>query len=287
MSRVAIVTDTAADLAPEEVAAHAITVVPLTVTFGDQTFRAGEDLTNEAFWERMLAPGAPFPKTAAPGAGAMQAAFEARFREGADALVCVTLSGSLSATHGSAMMARAALPEREIHVVDTRWATYPEGMLVVLAAEMAAAGRPAAAIADAVRGRIPDLRAFIALETLEYLKRGGRISGARAALGTVLSVKPIVTVVNGEMEPVDRVRTRSRARARLVELVGGPPAERLAVMHSMAQGIDEFVDDIAAALDFEPSLILRRVIGPTIGPHVGPGAVGVVVLARVTPAIVG
>jgi DegV family protein with EDD domain len=280
MSRVAIVTDTAADLAPEEVAAHGITIVPLSVTFGDQTFRAGVDLTNEAFWERMLAPAAPFPKTAAPGAGAMQAAFEACFREGADAVVCITLSDSLSATHGSAMMARAALPDREIHVVDTRWATYPEGMLVVLAAEMAEAGRPAAEIAEVVRGRIPDLCAFIALETLEYLKRGGRISGARAALGTVLSVKPIVTIANGEMEAVDRVRTRARARTRLVELVGGRPAERIAIMHSMAHGVDEFAADIAGALDFDRGRILSRVIGPTIGPHVGPGAVGVVVLTR-------
>jgi DegV family protein with EDD domain len=280
MSRVAIVTDSAADLAPEELAAHDVRIVPLSVTFGSETFRAGVDLSTEAFWARMIAPDAPFPKTAAPSAGAMQEAFEACFRAGADGVVCITLSSGISATYGSAVMARNALPDRDIHVVDSRWAPYPEGMLVMLAVEMAEAGRPAAEIAETARARVPDLRAFIALETLEYLKRGGRISGARAAVGTVLSVKPIVTLSEGEIVQADRVRTRARARARLLELIAGRPAERVAIIHSMAAGIDEFADEVAASLAFERSRIVSRLIGSTIGAHVGPGAIGIAVLAR-------
>jgi DegV family protein with EDD domain len=277
---VAILTDSAADLLPEEVAAGRIAVVPLSVSFSDAMYQPGVDLSVEEFWVRLTAPGAPFPKTAAPSSGLMQAAFERAFREGAEAVVCVMLSGGLSATVQSARIARTALPDREIHVVDTRWATIPQGMLVLLATEMAAEGRAAREIAAELERRIPDLHAFVAVDTLEYLRRGGRISTAKAALGMALSVHPIVTVVDGELEQVERVRTRGRARQRVIELMTALPAERLTVLHTQGPDVERFADELARATGFDRSRMAIRMVGATIGAHLGPGAVGAAALCH-------
>ena len=280
MGRVAILTDSAADLLPEELAAGRIAVVPLSVSFGEAAYQPGVDLSVEDFWVRLTAPGAPFPKTAAPSSGLLQAAFERAFSQGAEAVVCVTLSGGLSSTVQSARIARAALPEREIHVVDTRWATIPEGMLVLLASEMAAQGRAAREIAAELERRIPDLHAFIALDTLEYLRRGGRIGAATAALGTVLSVHPILTMVDGALEQMERVRTRGRARQRVIELMAPLPAERLTVLHTQGPDVERFADELARASGFDRSRMAIRMVGATIGAHLGPGALGAAALCR-------
>jgi DegV family protein with EDD domain len=284
MARVAIVTDNAADLLPEESAAAGIRVVPLTVSFGDESFQQGVNLTNEEFYARLTAPGAAFPTTAAPSAGQFQAAFEDAFAAGSDAVVCITLSGGLSATMESARMARAALPDREIHLVDTRWATYPEGVFVELAAQLAASGSSAAEIAATLERRVPDMNAMVVVDTLEYLRRGGRISGAKAMIGTAFSVKPILTVDHGVMEPVGQVRTRSKARARAIELlrerIGGRPIERAAVLQTVTPDSGAFRDEVAAALGLDAEAIPVRTVGSTIGAHLGPGMVGVLALAR-------
>ena len=194
MRRVAIVTDSAADLTPAAAAAAGITVVPLEVSFGDQRFKAGVTLTTEEFWQRMTAPDAPFPKTAAASAGDFQTIFERLFAEGAEAIVCVNVAGTLSGTMKASTIARDELPDRDIRVVDSGSASMGEGVLAQMAAEMADAGRSAAEIAAVLDDRKGDLNLFVALYTMEYLKRGGRISGAQAAIGTLLPVKPIITI---------------------------------------------------------------------------------------------
>jgi DegV family protein with EDD domain len=284
MGRVAIVTDNAADLRPEEIASAGVLMVPLSVSFGDESFQPGIDLTNEQFYERLTAPGAPFPKTAAPSAGLMQAAFERALGGGADAVVCITLSGGLSATLESARIARAALPDREIHIVDTRWASYPEGVFVQLAVELSAQGGTAREIAAELERRVPDMNAMIVVDTLEYLRRGGRISGTKAALATALSVKPILTVEHGVLEQVDRVRTRSKARARAIELlrerIGDREVERAAVLQTVTPDAGSFAGEVARVLGLDQARVPIRTVGPTIGAHLGPGMVAVLALAR-------
>ena len=282
MGRVAIVTDSAADLPVELAAQRGIAVVPLIVTFGSESYRANVDITTEAFWARMTAPGAPFPTTAASSPGAFQQAFEEAFAAGAEAIVCVDIAGTLSATIKSAQIARDALPDREIHVVDTWSASMGTGLLALLAAELRDAGASASEIAANVSARIKDLRLYVALETLEYLKRGGRISGARAALGTILSVKPIITVENGQVEQADRVRTRTKARERLFELLGVAPVERLAVLHGMTPEIESFAAGLVARIPggVPADRIVITPVGPSIGPHLGPGCFGAVILLR-------
>ncbi len=282
MGRVAIVTDSASDLTAEVAAAHGIRIVPLYVTFGGSEFRAGVDLSTAEFWARMLAPEAPFPTTAAASPGDFQAAFEAELAAGADAIVCVTVGGKLSATVKSAELAVQGLPGREIHVVDSDSASMGVGLLALVASEMAAAGVPAAEIADRIRARVADIDLYVALATLEYLRKGGRISPARAAIATVLSIKPIITVTDGLVETADKVRTQARARERVVELLTARPVERIAFLHTQAPDLDAFRAEVLARLPggVDPAHVSTEVVGPSVGPHLGPGCVGAVVLLR-------
>lgn len=282
MARVAIVTDSAADLSPARVKELGIHVVPLEVTFGTERLLAGVDLTIEAFWARMVAPDAPFPTTAAASPGQFKEAFEACFAAGADAVVAVDVSEGLSATIKSARIARDMMPEREIHIVDSTSVSMATGILAEIGAEMAAAGKPAAEIAATLEARTKDLNLYVALDTLEYLKRGGRISPAAAAIGGLLSVKPIITVADRKVEVEERVRTRSKARARCVELLTARPVERLAVLHTTNAEVEEFRDALVAGMPggIDRSKVTTDLVGASVGPHLGPGAVGAVILYK-------
>ena len=280
MSHVAIVSDSASDLPPEVARAAGIRVVPLIVNFGNDTFKAGVDLSTEEFWRRMTAPDAPFPTTAASAPGDFKAAYDEAFAAGADAVVSVHVAGTLSGTIKSAEIARSMLPEREIHIVDSNSASMGVGLLAQLGTELAAAGESAAGVARILTERAKDVDLYVALDTLEYLKRGGRISGARAAIGTLLSVKPIITVVDGHVDTADRVRTRAKARERVLELLTAVPLERIAILHTTNADVEEFAAKVQAAAGLPDSAIQTMTVGPSVGPHLGPGCVGGVVLKR-------
>jgi DegV family protein with EDD domain len=280
MSRVAIVTDSASDLPAERAAAAGVTVVPLLVTFGEREFKAGVDMSYEDFWRELTAPGAPFPKTAAAAPGAFKDAFDGLFAQGYDEIVCINVGSKLSATMASAKVAREMMPDRAIHVVDSESATLGQGLLVLLAAQRARDGKSGAEIVDEVERRKHTLRLFLALETLEYLKRGGRISPARAAIGNVLSVKPIITIEDGVVETADKPRTRGKARARVLELLSTASPEMIAVIHGQAADIEEFADELAKQNKFPRDQVGIYLIGPSVGPHTGPGVYGAVILPK-------
>lgn len=285
MARIAVVTDSTADLAPAVAAGAGIRMVPLTVRFGAEELRVGVDLSTEQFWARMLAPGAPIPSTAAPSPGTFRETFEACFAEGADAIICPTIGSRLSATFQSATLAARALPEREIHVIDTGSTSMSTGFPALLAAEAAASGAPATEIAARVRERLPDLDLYVAVDTLEYLRKGGRLSAARAAIGAVLSVKPIITVRDGIVVLAERPRTRARARERVTELVTARPLERIAIMHtptSTPEEVEAFRDQLLARVPggIDPAHVFTGLLGASTGPHLGPGLMGVAFLVR-------
>jgi DegV family protein with EDD domain len=281
VARVAIFTDSASDLDPAEAVASGLHIVPLIVDFGDQSFKAGVDMTGPAFWERMTAPDAPFPTTAASSPGDFKDAYEAAFAHGAEAIVSVHVAESLSGTIKSARVARDMLPDREIHVVDSLSASMAVGILARMGLELAEADHPAAEIAEALEERVQDLRIYFALETLEYLKKGGRISATQAAIGTLLSVKPVIMLKHGEVTTVDRVRTKSKARDRLIELVIERPVERLSVLHSLTPDIEVFRSELVQQVpDIDPNAVSVELVGPSVGPHVGPGCVGAAILYR-------
>jgi DegV family protein with EDD domain len=280
VSRVAFVTDSASDLDPARAAADGIRIVPLSVTFGDESFRAGVDLTTEQFWTRMTAPDAPFPKTAAASPGEFKAIYDDAFAAGAEAIVSIHVSGNLSGSIKSAEIAKGMLPEREIHVVDSQGASMAEGILAYMGLDMAGPGVSAAAIARILSERASDLRMYVSLETLEYLKKGGRISGTQAAIGTFLSVKPIIAVEDGRVETVDRPRTRSKSRERCIELICARPIERVAILHTMAPDVEAFQAEVARRSGIDPATIMVSIVGPSVGPHLGPGCLGAAVLYK-------
>jgi len=281
LSRVAIFTDSASDLDPDLAAAEGIGIVPLLVSFGSDTFKAGVELSSADFWERMVAPDAPFPKTAASSPGEFKEAYEAAFTAGAEAIVSVHAAGTLSGTIKSAQIARDMLPDREIHVVDSLSASMAEGILARMGVELAADGRSAAEIAEVLEARTSDIVVYVALETLEYLKKGGRISGAQAAIGTLLSVKPIIRLKEGVVDTAERVRTRSKARERLIELICERPIERLAILHTVSPDVEEFRDEVVArASGLDSTDVTIGLVGASVGPHLGPGCVGAAILYR-------
>lgn len=282
MTRVAIFTDSASDLDPALAAADGIGIIPLLVNFGSESFKAGVELSTADFWDRMVAPDAPFPTTAASSPGEFKEAYESAFANGADSIVSVHVAGTLSATIKSAQIARDMLPDREIHVVDSLGASMAEGILAQMAVRLAADGMSAAEIAEVLESRAQDIIIYVALETLEYLKKGGRISGAQAAIGTLLSVKPIIVVKDGKIETGDRVRTRSKARERLIEMIAERPIERLVILHTVTADVAEFRDQLLARIPDGPQVadVPIALVGSSVGPHLGPGCVGAVVLYR-------
>jgi DegV family protein with EDD domain len=280
VARIAFVTDSASDLDLTVAQAAGIRIVPLAVTFGEQTYRAGVDLSTEEFWKRMTAPDAPFPKTAAASPGDVKAIYDSVFAEGYDAIVSVHVSGSLSGAIKSAEIARSLLPERDIEVVDSQGASMAESILCFVGQDLAAEGKSAAEIAAILRDRADDLRMYVSLETLEYLKKGGRISGAQAAIGTLLSVKPIIAVEHGVVETADKPRTRSKSRERCIELITARPIERISILHTMAPDVEEFTAEVVRRGKLDRADVMVSIVGASVGPHLGPGCVGAAVLYR-------
>jgi DegV family protein with EDD domain len=278
VSPVAIVTDSASDLPPA--AAAGIDVVPLVVNFGPESFKAGVDLSTEEFWRRMTAADAPFPTTAASAPGDFKAAYDRSIAEGATAIVSIHVAGTLSGTIKSAEIARDLIADAEIHIVDSGSASMGEGILAQVASEMAASGASARAIVEVLEDRKTDLDLYVALDTLEYLRKGGRISGAQAAIGTLLSVKPIITIRDGVVHTADKPRTRGKARERVLELLLARPIERLAVLYTPPADGEAFraevLQRLGAAID--PERVSIQAVGPSVGPHLGPGCVGGVAL---------
>ncbi|HEY8799249.1 MAG TPA: DegV family protein [Candidatus Limnocylindrales bacterium] len=280
MARIAFVTDSASDLDPAVAAAHGIRVVALIVSFGAETFRAGVDLSTAEFWRRMTATDAPFPKTAAASPGEFKAVYDAAFADGAEAIVSVHVAGTLSGAIKSAEIAKSMLPDREIHVVDSQGASMAESILCFIGQELADRGLAAAEIAEILRDRASDLRMYVSLETLEYLKKGGRISGTQAAIGTLLSVKPIIAVEAGKVETAEKPRTRSKSRERCIEMICARPIERVAILHTMAPDVDEFKAEVVRRAGLDPAAVSVATVGPSVGPHLGPGCVGAAVLYK-------
>ena len=256
---VRIVTDSACDL-PEAICAElGVEVVPLTIRFGDREYVDRKELSIDAFW-RELAASPVLPETAAPSVGAFEETFRRLSDDGASAIVCINLSARLSATMQSAQVAAKALDgTTPIEIIDSLSASMGIGNLVLHAARRARAG---ASLDD----------------TLEYLRKGGRIGGAQALLGSMLSIKPIFSVLDGVVEPAGRVRTRSKALRFLVDQIPVGKVELISVLHANAPDLDEFLAMLEPAVpDAEVTV---GSIGPVIGVHTGPRVMGIAWIDR-------
>jgi DegV family protein with EDD domain len=275
---VRVVSDSACDLPVETCEALGIEIVPLTIRFGNDEYVDRTELSTEAFWTKL--PSSPvLPETAAPSVGAFEETFRALHESGADGIVCVNLSAHLSATMQSAQVAAKALDGLcPIEVIDSASASMGIGILALHAARRAAEGADVATITREVTERRDRQRLYATLDTLEYLKKGGRIGGAQALVGSMLSIKPIVTVVNGAVEQAGKVRTRSKALSFILEKVPAGRVESICVLHSGAADIEEFLATLRPKIEGAEIVVGR--IGPVVGVHVGPGALGVTWIER-------
>ncbi|HEX3393933.1 MAG TPA: DegV family protein [Acidimicrobiales bacterium] len=271
---IAVITDSSSDLPADLVAAHGIGVVPLSIRFGDEELVDGRDLTPAEFWAR-CASSPVLPETSAPSPGAFEVAFRAAAQSGADGVVCVSLSSKLSATIEAARAAAAALDgEVAVRVVDSRSVTMGLGMIVLATARAGASSSDVEEVAAVAAELAARTRVYGTLDTLENLKKGGRIGAAQALLGSILSVKPAIEVRDGAVEPGPRQRTRARALAWLADRVAAdaPPGE-VAVISGQAPDVDVLRSLVAAHVGDDRLVIAN--LGAVIGTHAGPRAVGV------------
>jgi DegV family protein with EDD domain len=276
---VRVVTDSAADIPADLAASKNVTVVPLSVRFGDDSYKSGVELSEHDFWDKLKTSSQP-PATAAPSAGDFQETFTKLVEQGATGIVSVHLSSKLSATYQSAAVAAQEVKDVPIEVVDTLAVSAGTGLLALLASERADEGASAADIASELTTLRAQIRLYGVLDTLEYLRRGGRIGGAQAMLGTMLKVKPVISLEDGVVEPAHRVRTRVKA----LEYVAGQIAEqkdnisRLVVITGEATDTDQFVAMLEPSIKVPPSDVWS--FGPIVGTHAGPGIIGVAYLLK-------
>ena len=275
---VRIVTDSSSDLTDEEVAAHHIDVVPLSIRFGDEEFEDRTDLTVEAFYEKLVV-SSTLPETAAPAPGKFEAAFRRQQEAGADAVVCINLASDLSATMQSAQnAAKAAAGSLDVRVIDSHSITSGLGTQVLLAAQAAESGASADEIVALVESLAARTHVFGALDTLDNLKKGGRIGGAQALVGSLLSIKPILDLSTGKVEEAGKARTRKKALDVLRDKVAEAGSiEHLCVTHGLAPDVEEMLDLLAPL--YPRDQIRVGLIGPVIGTHGGPRVMGVTWLA--------
>jgi DegV family protein with EDD domain len=270
MARIRVVTDSASDL-PQEIATRLnIDVVPLTIRFGDEEFT---DLSPEDFWAKCKV-AKTLPETSAPSPGAFQAAFERAKAEGFDGVIVLTLSSLLSATHQAAVLgAEAVNGQIDVRVIDTLNVSMGQGLLVIDVAEAAADGADLDALVARATGLTSKIGVIATIDTLEHLIKGGRIGGAKAFLGQVLSIKPLIGVVGGVVTEAGRQRTRAKALAVVAKAAADhAPLRRLSLIHGASNDVaalEALVKDVPTQFP-----IIVADMGPVVGTHGGPGIIG-------------
>jgi DegV family protein with EDD domain len=273
MPGVHLVTDSACDLSDELVKEHNVVVVPLTIRFGSEELEDRRQLTPAEFWQRCAA-SKDLPETAAPSPGSFQAAYQQAVDDGADAVLCLTISSKVSATYASAKTAADGFTAKPVRVVDTYSLTMGQGLLVIAAAEDAAAGVGLDDLVDKTNDRIGRTRIYGVIGGLEHLQRGGRIGGARALVGSLLNIKPVIQLKDGEVAEESKQRTRAKALAYMTaKVTSDAPVERIAVADGACDDFPEVLASLEGVATEHPLLPVD--LGPVVGTHAGPNTVGV------------
>lgn len=281
MRKVSVVTDSTADIPPQIAADLDISIVPCFVMFGDESFLDGVTLTRAQFYAR-LASSPLSPTTASPSAGAFEEMY-ARIGRPGDAILSIHLAAALSSVYQVAQLGSRAALAAPVTVYDSASTSMGLGWQVIAAARAARRGESLAEIVsrlDRMKGRVYVLAA---LDTMEFLRRSGRVGWARALIGQVLDVKPIVRLYQGSVDLVDRVRTRARMLTRLVEMVTSlGPLESLAVLHSSTPAAAARLLEAVAGL--APGEVPVVEVTPIIGVHVGPNGLGLAAVVKTRSA---
>lgn len=269
-----IVTDSTADLPPVLAKELGITVVPLYVRFGDKTYRDGVDITGDEFYKRLLTD--PIhPNTSQPTPQDFTDVYR-ELSQKADGIVSIHISGKLSGTCSSALQAKEVVAaECPVEVIDSKTTSMALGLIVMAAVKIANTGTSVKQVAEEIRQVVSDVKLLVTFDTLKYLAKGGRIGKAKSMLGSVLNVKPLLAIKDGEFVPVAQVRSRSKGIDKLFDFaIGTPNVEDLAVIHSTTS--DE-AESLASRIGTEIKLEQVRIarLGPVLGVHGGPGVLAV------------
>ena len=274
MTSVHIVTDSSCDLPDDLIAEMNIKIVPLKIRFGDTEFVDRVELTTDQFWEKCQISD-ELPSTAAPSPGAFVEEFQNAAREGATGVVAIILSGELSATIEAAQQAAQLVrDEIEVRVIDSRTVTLGLGSVVIGAAAAANSGASIEEVSAIATDSIGRTQVHAALDTLENLRKGGRIGAAGSLLGSMLSIKPLIEVRNGVVEPAGKQRTRGKALSYLVGIVeqNADQIDQIFVTHAACDDVDSFLEQVRSVVNVE---VLVGQVGPVVGAHAGIGTIGV------------
>lgn len=271
---VKIVTDSLSDISPERAKELGITVVPLNVHFGDKVYRDAVELNPDDFYQKLVNSGV-FPTTSAPAPGIFAELFTNLAKE-TNEIIAIMASDKISATHESTVQGKALVKaDCRIEVINTRWLIGAEAILVMMAVEAAKAGANLDTVTDMVKKAMPKLHALMIFDTLEYLKRGGRIGKAQALLGSLLKIHPILTLKDGEVHPYGRARNRAQAVDTLVNFVKSfPKIDRMIVEHATTPDeLEALIERFSAIVPKDR--IFRSRVGAVIGTHTGPHVLAV------------
>jgi DegV family protein with EDD domain len=282
MTSVAIVTDSDASLPAEVAARYGIRLVPINVHFGDERFRTEVDITDVQLFERVDREGV-LPTTSAPAPGQFAAAYQAALDAGSDAVVCLCVSSEVSATYTAAVHACQLVPEGVVTVVDTQSISMGQGFMAIEAAKAAREGAGIEEIVARARSIGERVSLYAALETLKYLAMSGRVGHLTAGMASLLNIKPILTLEAGKLDMLEKVRTRKRAWARVIDLTAerldGRPAEQMAIVHvNAADDAERFREQLCSAMTC-PSEVIIADFTAGLSVHSGPGMVGVAAVA--------
>jgi len=274
---VGIITDSVADLSPQLVKELGISVIPLSVRFGEEVYRDGIDITPDQFYEK-LKTSKVFPNTSVPSPGDFIQAYD-KLAEKTDEILVILVTSRLSAT---CEVARQSIEKMErkcrVELLDSETATMAEGFIVMAAAKAAKSGASLDEVIKVVRQTIPRVDFLAAFDTLEYLRRGGRIGRAQAFLGSLLSINPLITLREGVVEPAGRTRSRAKAIDRLYEFAAGyAKIEEMAVENTACSEDAEALVERLGAI-YPKERIHRSRMSPAIGTHTGPGLLLVAVV---------
>jgi DegV family protein with EDD domain len=273
---VKVVTDSTADLPPTLAEELGITVVPIYVRFGDKVYRDRVDISEDDFYER-LTRDPVHPNTTQPTPQDFADVYQKLSQE-AEGIISIHISAKLSGTYNSALQAKEMIEGKcPIEVVDSETLTMSLGLIVIVAAQMANAGESMDKIVEEVKQAIPQIHLLFLLDTLKYLAKGGRIGKVNALLGSVLSIKPILSIKDGELVPVSKVRTRTKGIDKLFDFVenAGDIQDLAVVYNTTPDEAQNLAERIGSVFDKEKIRIAR--VGPGLGVHGGPGAMIVAV----------
>lgn len=274
MGQIKIITDSTSDLTPALIKEFNINVIPLKVQIGDNLYREGVDITPSKFYE-LLAKSDKMPTTSQPSPGEFMELYQELTADGSS-VISIHISSQMSGTVQAANLAQKSLPDRDITVVDSRVVCMALGLVVLAAARAAREGQSKEQILARIQEVASKVQTYFVVDTLEYLAKGGRIGKAAALLGTVLNIKPILTIDDGMIAPYEKVRGKGKALDHIIELAKGFSQDhkqiRCAMVHGNAlEDVIKFDQRVASELNYVENVICE--IGAVVGTHCGPGTI--------------